>query len=319
MARRATKSKKSKKGASSAKKAVKVRAPKKTAKKKPVSKKTAKKKSAPKSKAKPSKRAAPKKSASKKAAPKKAAARKKVAPKKKTAPKTHAKSAKKVVKPAKKAGKKSAKAVRPAANAKQSKARPPVKRTMRPIVPPPKPRAKSKPSPAELEALRIAKELRKAQEQQSAQYDKAIRAFNSRRFQSALTLFEKVAEGPDSTFGDRARVHIEICRRQTQSRKVKFKTADEYYNYGIRLINERRLDEASRSIAQALKMQPKGAHIHFAAAVLGALSQDIERTAKSLKKAIDLDPRNRVLALNDSDLASVADDPAIAQLLHGDR
>jgi tetratricopeptide (TPR) repeat protein len=315
MARRVTKSTKVKKPASPAKKAAKARAPKKAAKaKKGASKSTAKQ---------------PKRSAAKKAAPKKAAG-KKVVPKKKALPKPAKPRAKasKAVKPAKKGAKpaikKSAKAARPAVKkAKHTKARPAVKRAPKP--PPrrpaakPKPRAKSKPTPAELEALRIAKELRQAQERQLGHYDKAIRAFNSRRFQTALTLFEKVAAGPDSTFGDRARVHIQVCRRQTQTRKVKLKTADELYNYGIQLINERRFQEASRCIAQALKRQPRGAHIHFAAAVVGALTQDTESTYKSLKKAIELDPHNRVLALNDTDLASVADEPAIAKLLHGDR
>lgn len=317
MARRVTKSTKSKKAASPAKKAAKARAPKKAAK---ATKSTAKQ---------------PKRSAAKKAAPKKAAS-KKVVPKKKAPPKPAkaSKFVKKAAKPAKKSAKpvlkksakkatkpaikKSSKAVRPAAkNTKQTKTQPVAKPAR--ILPRPKPRARSKPSPAEVEALRVAKETRQAQERQLHHYDKAIRAFNSRRFQTALNLFEKVAAGPDSTFGDRARIHIQICQRQMQTRKVKFKTADEHYNYGIRLINERRFEEASRSFDQALKIQPRAAHVHFAAAVVGALTQDIESTFKSLKKAIDLDPRNRVLALNDADLASVANEPAIAQLLHGDR
>jgi hypothetical protein len=37
---------------------------------------------------------------------------------------------------------------------------------------------------------------------------------------------------------------------------VKLKTADEFY-YGIRLINERRFDEAGKSLNQALKIQPR--------------------------------------------------------------
>ncbi len=356
MARRVAKSKKTKKAASPAKKAGKARAPKKVAKaKKSASKSTAKKPKRSAAKKAIPKKAAPKKAASKKARPKKAAS-KKVASKKKALPKPAKprakaskpvkktvkkavkpavkKSVKKAAKPAKKSTKpvikrsvkkatkpttkRSAKATQPAAKkAKQTKTQRAVKPAR--ILPRPKPRAKSKPSPAELEALRVAKELRQAQARQLGHYDKAIRAFNSRRFQTAHTLFEKVAAGPDSTFGDRARIHIQICQRQTQTRKVKLKTADEHYNYGIQLINERRFEEASRRIAQALKMQPRAAHVHFAAAVVGALTQDIESTAKSLKKAIDLDPHNRVLALNDADLASVADEPAIAKLLHGDR
>ena len=148
-------------------------------------------------------------------------------------------------------------------------------------------------------------------------YEKASRAFNARRFQSALTLFEKAAAGPDLTFSNRARVYVAICRRQTKPRKVKLKTADEFYNYGIQLVNAHQFDEAGRSLTRALKLQPRGAHIHFAVAVLGALTQDATAACKSLKRAIELDPRNRVLALNDADLATVVKEPAIARLLHG--
>lgn len=186
----------------------------------------------------------------------------------------------------------------------------------RPVEPPPPPRP-PKLTPAQIEELRISKERRKAQERQADFYDKASGAFQARHFQRALTLFERAAEGPDSTLTDRARVHISICQQQVKPRLVKLKTADEFYHYSIRLINERRFDEAGKSLNQALKIQPRGAHIHFAAAVLGALTRDLVGTYKSLKRAIELDPRIRVSALNDTDLAAAAKDPAISQLLHG--
>ena len=112
-------------------------------------------------------------------------------------------------------------------------------------------------------------------------------------------------------------MHVAICRRQVKPTKVNLKTADEFYHYGIRLINERRFEEAEKSFQQALKKQPRGGHIHFALAVLSALKRDAAGAYKNLKRAIELDPRNRVLALNDTDLATVVHDPAIAQLLHG--
>ena len=99
---------------------------------------------------------------------------------------------------------------------------------------------------------------------------------------------------------------------------MRLKTADEFYNYGIQLVNERRLDEAQQSLKRALKLQPKAGHIHLATAVLKALQADPAAAYQSLKKAIELDGRNRVLARNDPDLAGVASDPAIAGLLHGE-
>lgn len=287
---------------------------------------------------------APKKAAKAPLRNKTAAAAKKVSPKKvgKTAGKTvnkkaSRKAARKAARPAKTGSAKARprtaepkkkttkRAASPKKVVKAAAARKPARRVSkapapapRPVEPPPPPPRPAKLTPAQIEELRISKERRKAQERQADYYDKASSAFQSRHFQRALTLFEKASEGPDLTLTDRARIHISICQQQVKPRKVKLKTADEYYNYGIRLINERRFDEAGKSLDQALKIQPRGAHIHFAAAILAALTRDTAGTYKNLKRAIELDPRIRVSALNDTDLAAAAKDPAISQLLHGD-
>ncbi|MDA1313404.1 MAG: hypothetical protein O2968_08725 [Acidobacteria bacterium] len=243
----------------------------------------------------------PAKAASSKAAPKKEAAKRPALSKPAVKPTVVPRKAKK---PA--AAKKPVRRV--------SKAPPAAPRSVAPAATPAKP---PKPTPAQIEELSIAKDRRKAQERQADYYDKASRAFQTRRFQQALMLFEKAAEGPDSTLSDRARVHVSISQRHVKPHQVKLKTADEFYHYGIRLINERRFDEAEKSLNQALKIQPRGAHIHFAAAILSALTKDTAGTYKSLKRAMELDPGIRVSALNDTDLAAAAKDPAISQLLHG--
>jgi tetratricopeptide (TPR) repeat protein len=254
---------------------------------------------------------------------------KKVAPIRKKAVKAPTRKSK----PAPKAGKKTTKKTKPAprkatktakskaapkkAASKKKKTPAAAPKSMRGKPAPAKaPRRPPKRSPAQVEELRIAKERRKAQERQADYYDKAIKAFQSRHFQRALSLFEKAADGPNWTLADRARVHVAICTSQVKPTKIKLKTADEFYDYGIRLINEGRFEEAQKRFNQALRIQPRGAHIHFAVAVLSALTRDTAGTYKSLKRAIELDPRNRVLALNDADLAAAAKDPTISQLLH---
>jgi hypothetical protein len=181
------------------------------------------------------------------------------------------------------------------------------------LIRPPAPPAK--PSGAEEERLKKAREIKQAEEKQAEQYGKAVKLFNSRRFDQALALFKEVSDGPHPTLRHRAQVHAKICQQQ-EANKVLLKTAEEFYNYGIKLMNERSLDEADRHLKSALKLEPKAGHIHFARAVLGALRGDRERSYESLKKAVELDPHNRYLARNDADLAGVRNDPAIAALLH---
>ena len=181
----------------------------------------------------------------------------------------------------------------------------------------PPPSQPSPPTPAEKARLKAAQAQRESEDRQAQLFGKAVKYFNSKKYRQARKWFEEVAAGPHPSLRHRAGVYVEICRQRIRPSKVKLKTADEYYNYGIQLVNERRLDEAESQFRRALRMQPKGAHIHLAAAVLGALAGDIEKTYKSLKKAIDLDPRSRVLALNDADLSPVLSEPSIAELLHG--
>jgi tetratricopeptide (TPR) repeat protein len=127
---------------------------------------------------------------------------------------------------------------------------------------------------------------------------------------------EKALEGPDATLRHRAQVYTEICRRQISNQKVQLKTAEDNYNYAVKLMNDRRLEEAQRHLQRALQMAPKAGYVHYANAVLSALLGDAESAFGNLKRAIEIDPLNRVLALNDADLASVASHPRIAHLLN---
>ena len=89
----------------------------------------------------------------------------------------------------------------------------------------------------------------------------------------------------------------------------------DYYNYGIRLMNDRQVDEAEHHLGEALKRDPNADHVHYATAVLQAIKGDTAGVHRSLSRAIELNPRNRPLALNDSDLATVREDPSISDLL----
>ena len=80
-------------------------------------------------------------------------------------------------------------------------------------------------------------------------------------------------------------------------------------------MNDRRLDEAEHHLSEALKRDPRADHVHYATAVLYAIRGDPEGAHRSLSQAIELNPRNRPLALNDSDLASMREDPSISDLL----
>ena len=163
-------------------------------------------------------------------------------------------------------------------------------------------------------AARMAAE-RQAAEKQTQHYEKAVGFFNNRKFSRALQWFEKAAEGPESTLRHRAQVHARICTERVSATKLKLKTADDYYNYGIKLINDRELEEAGRCLEKALRLSADGDHIHYAASVVHALRGAAVAAVESLRRAIELNERNRSLARTDADLSSLRDHPAWTELI----
>lgn len=169
---------------------------------------------------------------------------------------------------------------------------------------------------AELAARKAAE--RQAAERQAQAYEKAVGFFNSRKFSRALSWFEKAAHGPEPTLRHRAQVHARICAQRVHATKLKLKTVDDYYNYAIKLINDRELEGAERCLDKALRLSANADYIHYAASVVQALRGDAAAALKSLGRAIELNGRNRVLARTDADLSSLRDHPSWAELISSD-
>ena len=157
-----------------------------------------------------------------------------------------------------------------------------------------------------------------SERQQAEIYAQAVEAFQAGKYKRALGQFETVADGPDAGLRHRAHVHIRICRQRTESDTVELRTAEDYYNYAVKLINDRRLEDADRHLDQALKKAAGAGHIHYAKALVAALRRNGDEAYRSLSRAIELDPKHRLLARRDPDMAGVRDHERIATLLQGD-
>jgi Flp pilus assembly protein TadD len=110
-----------------------------------------------------------------------------------------------------------------------------------------------------------------------------------------------------------------MCERRLAAPLPEPKSAEEHYNYGIALINLRNLELAGRHLGIALKMDPRADHVHYALGVCFALSGDAQGAYDSLKRAIELQPRNRMVARRDTDLDGVGNQPRISRLLYPEK
>jgi tetratricopeptide (TPR) repeat protein len=154
---------------------------------------------------------------------------------------------------------------------------------------------------------------------QRSSFESAMKFFHARKLQEARDLFQIAAGGPERDVAQRAKLHIAMCDRRLLQPVVKLQSAEDYYNYGVALINLRNIVEARTHLEQALQMAPGTDHIHYALALAQALSGDPGSAHENLRRAIELEPRNRIIARQDPDFAPLANQPPFDVLLYPEK
>jgi tetratricopeptide (TPR) repeat protein len=154
---------------------------------------------------------------------------------------------------------------------------------------------------------------------QLAKFEAAMRLFHARRLREARDLFANAADGPERDVAQRARLHIAMCDRRLETAAVQLGSAEDYYNYGVALINLRNFAEARKHLEKGIEIAPKADHILYALALAQALGGDPAAAGDSLRRAIELEPRNRTIARQDADFAPLAHQPPFDALLYPEK
>jgi tetratricopeptide (TPR) repeat protein len=154
-----------------------------------------------------------------------------------------------------------------------------------------------------------------SQVKQSGLFEEAIGLFRQEGYEQAKELFERAATGPVSEVSHAARVRARMCEQRINRSAPPLATADDHYNYAVALINRNELQAAEKHLREAAGLTPNADHIHYALALARGMRGDMQQARDSLKRAIELDPRNRIHARNDPDFADFVHQPAIVSLL----
>ena len=165
----------------------------------------------------------------------------------------------------------------------------------------------------------VAVSERISPQKQLATFESAMKLFHTRKLREARELFRNAAEGPERDVAQRARLHIAMCDRRLEQIQVSMSTAEDYYNYGVALLNQRNVFEARRCLEKAHEMSPNTDYICYALAAAQAQTGDPQRAYENLKRAIDMEPRNRALARQDGDFAALSHQPPFDTLLHPEK
>jgi tetratricopeptide (TPR) repeat protein len=154
---------------------------------------------------------------------------------------------------------------------------------------------------------------------QTQLFEGAVKSFHARDFRKAQALFEEAAAGPSRAMAHSARLHARICHQRLAKPQLRLETAEDHYNYAISLINQGQLELAGEHLGKALQKLPGADYIHYAMALARGLSGDMQRAAEHMKRAIELQPRNRGLARNDPDFDEIAQRSPMRELLFPER
>ena len=156
-------------------------------------------------------------------------------------------------------------------------------------------------------------------QRQLAHFEAGMKLFHTRKLKEARQFFAEASEGPERDVAQRARLQIAMCDRRLVQTAPVLQSAEDYYNYGIALINTRSLPAARESLEAALLLAPNADHIHYALGLAQALAGDVVAAHESLRRAIELEPRNRLIARQDADLAPLAGQPPFDSLLYPEK
>jgi tetratricopeptide (TPR) repeat protein len=154
---------------------------------------------------------------------------------------------------------------------------------------------------------------------QMESFEEGIRLFHARKFPQARELFLRAMGGTDRAVTHRAGVQARMCEQRLQSAGLVLNSPEEHYNYAITLINSRDLAAAQKHLRAALDADSTADHVLYALAACQSLGGDLHASYENLKRAIDLQPRNRLAARQDPDFAAMADHPGFIRLVYPDR
>ena len=141
-----------------------------------------------------------------------------------------------------------------------------------------------------------------------------MKAFHKKNYAKALeSLTSFIEKHPEEKeLIDRARLYVAICNQHVEPEEIVLEAYDDYYRYGVYLLNNRDFEEAVKMLTKALEMKPKAGEILYYLANTYCHMQDTESCLEYLKEAVKLDASFATLAQNEMDFNELRKDKRFA-------
>lgn len=178
--------------------------------------------------------------------------------------------------------------------------RPAIKVTLPPVVSP----------PPELARRQVSSGVLRA-------FEHAVKIFNRRQYAEAKPLFESLpTKFPQEVeIIARAQMYIQVCNQKLTHAPHAPRSADELYDRGVYALNIGDFTQARAFFEKALRMKPDEPHLLYSLAATHAQTGAHEQALDYLHRTIQLQPRYRAQALNDSDFSGLRHNKRFLELL----
>ena len=136
------------------------------------------------------------------------------------------------------------------------------------------------------------------------------------KFDKARVMFEKLVLTGAPEVLERCRTYLAVCERNARKNDLSFTNAEEQYDYAVSLLNTGNYEDARDQFEGLLKKNVLVDYAHYGLAILNSITGQAEECLDHLRRAIDLNPQNRIQARSDTDFNDMADDPRFTELLY---
>lgn len=206
-----------------------------------------------------------------------------------------------------------------------AKQRPPTRPAARKSLRPARrePAGRSKPTPRRRPVKHTPQPAPEPVVQRRATYVEAVKAYETgleslqrRQFDAAAEAFRRVIEAypEERELHERARLYLRVCERETVPPPPPPRTLDERIYAATLALNAGSAEEALQHLEPAAEEEPDNDHVLYMLAVAHALVGHGATAVDHLRRAVELNSENRLLARQEPDFASLRDDEAFRQI-----
>jgi tetratricopeptide (TPR) repeat protein len=148
-------------------------------------------------------------------------------------------------------------------------------------------------------------------------FEQAVKVFNRRQYAEAKEMFENLRPRfPNEVeIIARAQTYIQVCEQKLAHTPSLPRNADELYDRGVFALNIGDFTQARTFFEKALRLRPDEPHLLYSLAATHAQTGSHDQAIAYLSRSIQIQPRFRAQALNDSDFSELRENKKFLELL----